>query len=203
MDQVLSGCGVEKDSRLYAQWPQKSEKDERRKRYGKGLGNESVVKRRRGERGAKKPEDEEKSTESHGGSEKRPSSVVEDDTHSALEIGGDEQNSSGCVSEDRPGDENVVEAEGDSPDAGGQAASEGQDEQQADEEGQEERTTGEVEQDDPFADEDDDKENREPLPGTFAPVMDDRRDDHLAEERFDFDESNSGLGTDLLEVFEF
>lgn len=213
MDTVLSSCKVGGGSTLYAQWPQNSEKDERRKRYGHGWNNEPGLERRiREERGLKRAEREGKSAEKkalRGAAKKRTSKAVEDTTQSAPEIGGDDQVLSGCVSNDRPGKEVEVEAEGDCADAAGagqqdlseESADEELEEQQAEEGGQDERPTGEVEQDDPFADEDSDKENREP---EFAPVVQDRVDNYPAEEWSVFDEGNSGLGMDLLEeVLEF
>ncbi len=93
--------------------------------------------------------------------------------------------------------------EGDSANAGGEGAQglneEVVDEEQGErqvEERQQERPTEVVEHDDPFAEDDSDKENRPPV---FAPVMQTRVNDSPAEERLVFDESNTGMGLDLLE----
>lgn len=52
VDEVLSICELGKGSTLFAQWPPKSEKYERRKRYGKFWHNEPGFERRIGkERG--------------------------------------------------------------------------------------------------------------------------------------------------------
>lgn len=119
-------------------------------------------------------------------------------SQSAPETGADEETSSRCVSDDRPGDCAATGAQ----DLNEEVATEEQDEQQAGEEGQEERAAEELEQDDPFADEDDDKENR--APEAFASVMENRREHYPAEEWSAFDESNNGVGIDLLEeVLEF
>lgn len=212
MDEVLSSCKVRSQSTLYAQWPQKSEKAERRMRYGKGWDNDPALERRkREERELRRAKSEERSAEKkalRGAAKKRSSKVVDDTTQYASETGGDEQISGGCESDDRAGDETKVEAEGDSADVGGEGAQglneevadEEQEQQQA-EEGQQERPTDEVEHDDPFADDDSDKENRAP---EFAPVMQARATDHPAEEWLAFDEGNSAIGMDLLvEVLEF
>lgn len=138
-----------------------------------------------------------------GGDEKGTSMVVGDTTESAPGLVGGEVVLSGCVSDDRPSDENVVEAEGDCANAGGgqglseEIADEEEEGQQAQGERQEERPTREVEQDDPFADEDDDKENRDPQ--VVAPVVEHRVDGNPAEELSVFDESSIGLGVDLME----
>lgn len=197
MDRVLSSCKVGEKSTLYAQWPRKSEKDERRKRYGKGWDNEPVLKRRlREEREGKRAEKALREA-----AKKESSKVVENTTSSAPDTSGDDQASSGWASDERPDDKTEVEAEGNALDLSEEFAEEEQDEQQAEQQEQEQRPTGEVAQDDPFADEDDDKENREPQ---FAPVVENRADDHPAEEWLAFDESNSGLGVELLEeVVEF
>lgn len=207
MDRVLSSCEVGGGSTLYAQWPLKSEKYERRKRYGKSCEPVLGARRRREEKEVRRPENGEKGAEkkvSRGGSKKRSSRVVDDTARSAPETDGDERISSGCVYDGRAGDEDEVEVEENGPDASRQDANERQDEQQANEEGQAERPTGDIEQDDPFADEDDDKENREPLPGAFAPVIENRMDDYPADEGSVFDGNNSGLGMGWLqEVFDF
>ena len=73
--------------------------------------------------------------------------------------------------------------------------------QQVEEEVQGERQTEEVDQGDHIADDDSDKENREPL---LIPVVQVRVDHDRAEEWSGFDDSNSGVGMDLLEeVLEF
>ena len=207
MDKVLSSCKVGKGSTLYAQWPRKSEKEERRKRYGKGWDDESLERRTKDGRKIKRVEREEKGVEKkalHGAARRSSSRMVENTTQSTTETGGDEQTSSVCVSGDRLGEETEVDADGKYAGAGAQdlseeVAHEEQDEQQAEEEGQEERVNGEVEQDDPFADEDDDKENRDPM---IAHVEGPRVNQDPEGERFLFDESNSGF--DLMEeVVEF
>lgn len=207
MDKTLSSCKVKKEATIYAQRPEKSEKYERRKRYGKGWDNEPVLKKRMRE------EREEKRAEKKALREatKRTScEVVENTTSPTPEIDGDAQASSEFASDDGAGDRMEVEAQGDFSDAGEEdaqglsqeVAEEQQDEQQAEEEEREERPTREVEQDDPFADEDSDKENREPQ--ALAPVVENRANDHPPEEWLAFDESNSGLGLDLQEeVIEF
>lgn len=205
MDRVLSNCKVVEKSTLYAQWPQKSEKDERRKRYGKGWDDEPVLKRRsREEREGKRAEKAMREA-----AKKESSKVVENTTSSAPDTSGDGQASNEWASDERPDDKTEVEPEGGCAGAGGEEAhglseelaEEEQDEQLAEQQEQEQRPTGEVTQDDPFADEDDDKENREPQ---FAPVVENRADDQRAEEWLGFDESNSGLGVELLEdVLEF
>ena len=131
------------------------------------------------------------------------SAVEEDTTESAPGIGGDEVIPSKCVSDYRSGDKTEVGAKADCADASGEPglsealADEDEGEQQA-EEGDEEIPTGDVERHDPFADEDDNKEDREP------PIVEPRVDDYPAEEWPIVDESSSGLGVDLLEeVFDF
>lgn len=215
MNKVLSSCKVGEGSTLYAQWPPKSEKHERRKRYGKGWDSEPVLKRRiREDRELERAETGKKSAEKKAlrkVSKKKTSRVVENITQSALETGGDAQISSGYMSDYRPDDETEGEAKEDYADAGGEGGQglseevvdEGQDEQRAEGVEQAERPMGEVEQDDPFADEDDNKENREPE-APLAPVVGNLVDGYPAEEWSGFDESNSGLGLDLLEeVLEF
>lgn len=215
MDKVLSSCRVGADSTLYAQWPQKSEKDERRKRYGKGWGDETALERRRRkkEKGLKRAEREKKPLEKKAlrqAPEKKTSGVVENTAQTAPETDEDEQISSVCVLDDGPGDggrnEAEVEAEGGWVDDEGahgineEVAGE-RNEQQAEDGGQVERPTREAERDDPFADEDSDKENREP---TLVPVVEDRADEYPVEEWSAYDEGHSGLGVDLLEeVLEF
>ena len=142
-----------------------------------------------------------------GAASKVISAVEEDTTESAPGIGGDEVIPSGCVSDYRSGDKTEVGAKADCASASGEPglrealADEEEGEQQA-EEGDEERPTGEVERHDPFADEDDNKENRGPQ--VAAPIVEPRVDDYPAEEWSVVDESNSGLGVDLLEeVFDF
>ncbi len=95
MEGVLSGCGVGSQSTLYAQWPPKSEKDERRTRYGKGWDNDlELEKRTREERELKSANAEGKSQEKKAMREaaKRRNSAgaVEDTTQSARETGSDE-----------------------------------------------------------------------------------------------------------------
>lgn len=204
MDEVLSSCRVGKGSILHAQWPQKKEKEERRKRYGKGWDSETVERKTKDERKLRR-ESRAAKTGLRGPAGKQKSEMVKRTIRSTLETGGDEQTSSMRVSGDRPGEEIEVEAEGEYTDAGaqdlgGEVAHEEQDDQQADEQGHEERVTRELEQDDPFADEDDNKENRDPM-GAFlnAPVVEPRANDNPTEELFVFDESNSGIRFDLME----
>ena len=124
MDGVLSSCGVGSQSTLYAEWPPKSAKDERRKRYGKGWDNDSELERRtREERELKRANGEGKSEEKavreaavREAAKKRSSGAVEDTTHSAHETGRDEQLLRGSPLGDRSGDGDDVE--GDSANAG-------------------------------------------------------------------------------------
>lgn len=140
-----------------------------------------------------------------GAARKVTSAVEEDTTESAPGIGGDEVSSNGCVSDYRSGDKTEVEAKADcasgEPGLSEALADEEEGEQKA-EEGDEEKPTGEIERHDPFADEDDNKEYRGPQ--VTAPIVEPRADDYSAEEWPVVDESNSGLGVDLLEeVFDF
>ena len=205
LDRVLSSCRVGNGSTLYAQWPKEEGKDARRKRYGRGGESKAVLERRVGkEREVKGAGRKDRD----GVAKRRISRVVENTTRSASEAGGDEQNTNACVSDDRPVDDINVEADGDSADVGEAAqrlgwevVEEAQNAQQVEEEVQEERPTEAIEQDDQFADNDSDKENREPL---LFPVVQVRVDQDRAEEWSGFDESNSGVGMDLLEeVLEF
>lgn len=190
MDKLLSVSKIRKGSKIHAQ-PRESEKEERRKRSAKERRTKDERKVRR-----------EKDTATR----KRNSEVLENTTHATPETGGDEQTSSMWVSSDRPGEEAEVGAEGDDTNAGardlgGEIAHEVHDDQQAEEQGHEERVTREIEQDDPFADEDDNKENRDPM---IAPVLQPRANDDPARNMLLFDERNSGIGVDLLEeVLEF
>lgn len=208
MDKVLSDFNIGADSTLYAQWPQKSDKDERRKRYGKGWGNERTLEsRRRKEKGLKRAEREENTLEKkslRGTPKKKTSGVLDATAHSARGTDVGERISNVCVSDDGqgdgPGDDAEVEAEGDRVDEGAHGINEEvageENEQQADDERQAERATREAEHDDPFADEDSDKENREP---TFVPVVANQAGGYPAEEWSAYDESYSRLGVDLLE----
>ena len=204
MDKVLSSCKVGKGSTLQAQWPQKNEKEERRKRYGKGWDSESLEKKTKDERKLRR---ESRAAKTGGLGRERKSEVLEKTTQSIPETGGDEQTSNMRVSDDRPGEETEVDADGDytnadARDLSGEVAREEQDDQQAEEQEHEERVTGEVEQNDPFADEDDNKENRDPMNVLAAPVVETRAHDPPTEDLFI--ETNSGLGFDLMEeVFEF
>lgn len=206
MEKVLASCGVGKGSTLHAQWPQKNEKEERRRRYGKGWDSESLERRTKDERKLRR-ESRAATTGLRGPARKRNSEGLEDTIESSPETGGNEQTSSMRMLGDRPCEETQVDAEGDYTDAGardlsGEVAHEEQDDQRAEEQGHEERVTGEVEQDDPFADGDDDKENRDPM--NNAPAVEIRANDRPTEELFVFDESNSGLRFDLMEeVLEF
>ena len=208
LDRVLSDCRVGNGSTLYAQWLKEEGKDARRKRYGKGGESKAVLERRRGkgreeQRAARKDRD--------GQAKRRVSRVVENNPRSASEAGGDEQSASACLSDDRPVDEIDIdiEPEGDLAGVGGEAAQrlgwevveEVQNAPQVEDEVQGERPTEEVEQDDQLADNDSDKENREPL---LIPIVQVRVDHDRAEEWSGFDESNSGVGVDLREeVLEF
>lgn len=199
MDETLSSCRVEKEATLHAQWPLKSEKYARRKRYGKGWDETGLRKRIRERRKALCE-----------AAERQSSKVIENTTSSATETGVNELASHESASDDRPDDKTQIEAQEDFSDTGGEdshglseeIAEEEQDEQQREEEEQEERPTGEVEPTDPFADEDSDKENREPQ--AFVPVVENGAADSSQEEWLAFDESNSGIGLDLQEeVVEF
>ena len=201
-DEVLSSCKVGEGTTLYADWPQKSEKNKRRARYGKGWNDETVLEKR--VRGNKEDKHVEKKAKRKA-AKKRSSVLVEDPTQSVPDTVWD-----GCMSDDRPGDNTELEA-ADRAESGGssmhrlsyQVADEEQHEQQAKEGGQDDRPAEAVEHNNRFADEDDNKENREPEPQFFVPVEEDRVDGSPAEEWLAFDESNSGLGLDLLEVFGF
>ena len=202
MDEVLSRCKVREGTTLYADWPQKSEKNKRRTRYGKGWDDEAVLESRVSRNKAEKHAEKKALRKAV---KKRSSRLVESSTQSAPETVGD-----GCVSDDPPGDNTELEAV-DRAESGGdgmqglseQVANEEQHEQQAEEGGQDDRPAEAVEQDDPFADEDDNKENREPEPQVFEPVEGTPVDASPVEEWLAFDESNSGVGLDLLEVLEF
>ena len=197
MDEILSNCRVRKGTTLYAEWPQRSGKSERRKRYGKGWDDEAVLER---QVGGKKEEKRAAKKALRKPAKERGSTLVGNPIHAAPEIGGD-----GCVSDNRPSNNTELEA-GTRAASGGDgmqtlsehAVNEEQDERQAEEEGPDDRPMEEVEQDDPFAEEDDNKENQEPLQA-FVPVLEDHVDDCPTEESLLFDESNSGLGVDLLE----
>ena len=197
IDEVLSTCRVKKGKTLYAEWPQQSEKSERRKRYGKGWDDEAVTERKvRGKKGEKRAEKKTlpEATKITG------SNLVENSIQTAPEISGE-----GCVSDNQPDGNNVLEV-GDRAESNGngtQTLSEHvvnaeHDEQQAQGQGRGDRLTEEVEQDDPFAEEDDNKENEEPLQA-FGPVVEERADESPAEEWSVFDESNTGLGMDFVE----
>lgn len=194
MDKVLSSCKVRKGSRLHAK-PQESEKEERRKQCAKERRTKDERKLRREQDAAK--------TALRGPARKRNSKVLENITHSTSEIGGDGQTLSMWMLGDRQGEETEVHAVGDHMNAGAwDLGGENAHEDEAEDQGHDERGTGEVEQDDPFADEDDNKENRDPM--LIAPVAPIRATEDPARELFLFDESNSGRGVDLLEeVLEF
>ena len=206
LDKTLSSCGIEKESTLHAKWPGKDEKYERRKRYGKGWDNETCLQRRiREEKEAQRAEKKAL----REAAKRTNFKVMENATSSATETGVDESASRECASDDRPNDKMQIEAQGDISNTGEEdahglseeIAEEEQDRQQNEEDEQEERPSGEVEPMDPFADEDSDKENREPQ--AFAPVVENRADSPQ-EELLAFDESNSGIGLDLREeVLEF
>ena len=204
MGEVLSNCEVGQGTTLYAEWPPKSEKSERRKRYGKGRDEETVPETR--VRGKKKEKSVGKKA-AREAAEEKGSKSVEESTQSADEIGGD-----GCVSDARPGDNTELEG-GDHAESGGNGtqytdgpvAEEGRDEQRAVEgEGRDDGPAAEVEQGgDPFADEEDNKENEEPAAWvTFEESSED--ESPPAEEGLLFDERNSGLEFDLMEeVFDY
>ena len=202
LDRVLSGCRVGSGSTLYAEWPQEEGKDVRRKRYGKGGEYKAVLERgmgmmRGGSEAGRKDRD--------GPAKRR---VVENTIQSASEAGSDEQSASACVADDQPVDEIEIEIdiepEGDLAGVGGEAAQrldwevveEAQNAQQVEEAVQGERPTEEAGQDNQLADDDSDKENREPL---LIPIVQVRVDQDRAEEWSGFDESNSGMGVDLQE----
>ena len=205
--EVLSGCDVGQGTTLHAEWPPKSEKSERRKRYGKGRDEETVPETR--VRGKKKEKSVGKKAPREAAKEKGSKSV-EESTQSAHEIGGGGDD--GCVSDARPGDNTELEG-GDHAESNGngtqytneQVAEEGRDEQRvAEREGRDDDgPTAEVDQGDPFADEDDNKENEEPpVWVTFEESSED--ESPPAEEGLLFDERNSGLGFDLMEeVFDY
>ena len=205
LDRVLSDCGVGNGSTLYAQWIQEEGKDARMKRYGKGGESKAVL-----ERGMRKMREGQKAgRKDRDGAAKRR--VVDNTAQSAPDASGDEQNTSACVSDDRRVNEIDIdiEPEGDLAGVGGEAAQrlgwevveEAPNAQQVEEEVQGERPTEEVEQDDQLADNDSDKENREPV---LVPVVQVRVDHDRAEEWSGFDESGSGVGVDLREeVLEF
>ena len=209
LDRVLSSCRVGSGSTLYAQWPQEDGKDARRKRYGQGGESKAVFERRRG---TEREGQEAGRKDQNGPAKRRVSGVVENSPRSESEAGGDEQSASACVSDDGPVDDIDIdiEPEGDLAGVGGEAAQrlgweiveEVQNAQQeVEEEVQGERPTEEADQDDQLADNDNDKENREPL---LIPIVQVRVDHDRAEEWSGFDESNSGVGVDLREeVLEF
>ena len=200
LDRVLSDCRVGSGSTLYAQWPQEEGKDARRKRHGKGGESKAVLEKGMGKmRGG--PEAGRKVRD--GPAKRR---VVENTTQSASEAGEDEQNTSACVSDDGPVDEIDIdiEPEGDLAGVRGEAAQrlgwevveEAQNAQQVEGEVQGERPTEEADQHNQLAEDDSDKENREPL---LIPIVQVRVDQDRAEEWSGFDESNSGVGVDLQE----
>ena len=209
LDRVLSSCRIGNGSTLYAQWPREEGKCARRKRYGKGGESKAVVERRRG----KEREGQKAGRKDREGTAKRTvSRVVQDSPRSASEAGGHEQSASAWVANDRPFDEIDIdiEPEGDLAGVGGEAAQRlgweiveeaHNAQQQVEEEVQGRRPTEEGDQDDQLADNDSDKENREPL---LIPIVQVRVDHDRAEEWSGFDESNSGVGVDLREeVLEF
>ena len=201
MGEVLSSCAVRQGTTLYAEWPPKSEKSERRKRYGKVRDEGTVLETRT--RGKKMKKSVEKKAPREA-PKKKGSKSVEESTQSAHDIGGG-GGGDGYVSDMRPGDNPELEV-GDQAEPGGngtqwtseQVAEEEQDEQRAEEEeGQDDDgPTAEVEQGDPFADEDGNKENEEP-PVAFEESSED--ESPPAEEWLLFDERNSGLEFDLME----
>ena len=201
MGEVLSSCEVGQGTTLYAEWPPKSEKSKRRKRYDKGGDKETVPETR--VRGKKKEKSVERKARREGAKNK-DSKSVEESTQSTHEDGGG--GGDGCVSDARPGDNTELEV-GDHAEPGGngpqctseQVADEEGDEQRAEaEEGQDDGPTVEVEQGDPFADEEDNKENEEPL--VWVPFEESSEDGSPpAEEWLLFDERNSGLEFDLME----
>ena len=194
MDEVLSSCKIGKDSTIDAEWPHEGEKYERREHCGRSWDQELMLKRRkradRGNQRAKKAS--------------RGSNLEEIITQPVAETDGNEQISSGSVSGNRLDENTEIEAGGDGA-AYGAEGTQGLDEQaanaarqeQQNEEGHGARPSEGAEQDDPFADEDDDKENR--APEAFVPVVVTQIDQSPAEEWPAFDESNSSLGLDLLE----
>lgn len=199
MGEVLSSCAVGQGTTLYAEWPPKSEKSERRKRYGKfkveGTVSETRV------RGKKKEKSVEKKAPREA-AKKKGSKSVEEFTQSAHDIGG---GGDGYVSDVRPGDNPELEVRDHAAPGGNgtqctseQVAEEEQDEQRAEEEeGQDDDgPTAEVEQGDQFADEDGNKENEEP-PVAIEETSED--ESPPAEEGLLFDEGNSGLEFDLME----
>ena len=202
MGEVLSSCEVGQGTTLYAEWPPKSEKSERRKRYGKGRDEETVLETRVREK--KKKEKSVGKNAPREAAKEEGSNSVDESTQSAHEIGdGDD----GCVSDARPGDNTELEV-GNHAESGGNGtqytsepvAVEEQDEQRAVEgEGQnDDGPTAEVEQGDPFADEGGNKENEEPL--AWVPFEESSEDESPpAEEWLMFDERNSGLEFDLME----
>ena len=201
MGEVLSSCEVGQGMTLYAEWPPKSENSARRKRHGKGRDEETVLETR--VRRKKKEKSVEKKVPREA-AKKEGSKSVEESTQSAHEIG---DGGDGCVSDARPGDNTKPEV-GDRAESGGNGtqytsepvADEEQDEQRAVEgEGQDDDgPTAEAEQGDPFADEDGNKENEEPL--AWVPFEESSEDESPpAEEWLMFDERNSGLEFDLME----
>ena len=202
MDEALSSCAIGQGTTLYAEWPPKSEKSERRKRYGKG--RDKGIARETRVRGKKKEKSVGKKAPREA-AKKKGSKPVEQSTQSAHEIGG---GGDGCVSDAWPGDDTELEV-GDHAQPGGngtqctseQVADEERDEQRAEEEeeGQDDDgPTAEVERGDPFADEESNKENEEP---PVWMLLEESSEDESppAEERLLFDERNSGLGFDLME----
>ena len=103
MDEVLSSCKVEKDSTVDAEWPHKGEKGEKRKRYGKGRGQELVLEGRRRAEGG-----QERAKKALCGSD-----LVEVTTQDVSETSGEGQIPSGSVSGDGLDEYTEVEAGGD------------------------------------------------------------------------------------------
>lgn len=168
IDELLSTCRVRKGTTLYAEWPQQSGNSERRKRYGKGWDDEAVTERKvRGKKGEKRAEKKILPE----AAKIRGSNLVENSVQTAREISGE-----GYLSDNKSDGNNELEV-GDRAESNGngtQTLSEHvvnaeHDEQQAQEQWRGDRPAEEVEQDDPFAEEDDNKENEEPLQA-FVPL---------------------------------
>ena len=195
-DDVLSRCRVRKTSTLYAEWPSESEKDERRKRYGKGRDKELVPeKKTRRERREKSAVKKALSRAVN----KESSALVENPTESTPNAE-DEEPSSGLVSGDPPGDNTEVEVGDGMQGLSELIATAQHDVQQEEQKGQEDGQMEEMGQDDPFAEEDDNKENQPPTtPLVFMPIVEDRAVGSRAEEELLFDETYSGSGMDLVE----
>ena len=206
---------VRRGSTLNAEWPPKDEKKERRKRYGKGWDDGVGLRRRHGQK--KEDQHAETKTPREAAKEKNPQ-PDENFSQSAPETGGEK-----CgVSDHRPDDNAELEVgtRGEPTAAGAPGPSERiPDGEEAEQRAEDEEVPGDgrpterqqqqqqqqqVEQDDPFADEDDDKENREP-PALVPPVEESSEDESPAGEEWGgFDESNTGLGVDLMEeVWDF